>query len=152
MARGKRQLIDIEAAAALLKVSVKFIYRRTSTDRIPHVKRGYWLRFDPSQLRRWRRQQKARQVLVSPAQAARMLTPDEAAAFLGRSKSWLYAQTAANTVPHVKMGHVVRFPKKALTKWAFKQGLPPSRPRGWSRLSRRQAKAKYRGRFSQPGR
>jgi excisionase family DNA binding protein len=46
------------------------------------------------------------------------LTIDEAAALLRVPKSWLYARTRTNTVPHVKLGKYLRFDQQEFLTWA----------------------------------
>ena len=45
--------LTIHEAAALLRVRVSWIYERTRTNRIPHVKLSKYLRFDRSELIAW---------------------------------------------------------------------------------------------------
>src|SRR5688572_26219212 len=127
MARRRRaQLIDVRAAAALLKVSVQWVYQRTHTGVIPHVKDGYWVRFDPVRLKTWARHQPTLRGRASQAAAKKgTLTRYEAAQFLGRSVWWLARQVAAGTIPYLRLGNYVRFPRRALREWASNHGLPP---------------------------
>lgn len=46
-------LIDIEEVALLLAVSERHVRRLVFERRIPYIKWGRLLRFDPSELRRW---------------------------------------------------------------------------------------------------
>lgn len=47
-----------------------------------------------------------------------VLTFDEAATYAGVSKSWLYKQTSAGTVPYYKpCGKVIFFNRRELEKW-----------------------------------
>jgi len=48
-----RPLLDIEAAAAALCVTPRHIQRLVSERRIPHVKVGRFVRFDPDELKSW---------------------------------------------------------------------------------------------------
>lgn len=52
--------MDIEEAAAHLKVSVAFIYKRTRKDAIPYHRLGGLLRFDPAELDEWLRSERAK--------------------------------------------------------------------------------------------
>jgi excisionase family DNA binding protein len=45
--------LTIHEAAALLRVRVSWIYERTRTNSIPHVKLGKYLRFDRGELTAW---------------------------------------------------------------------------------------------------
>jgi excisionase family DNA binding protein len=46
-------LIDIAGAAEQLGVSVRYVRRLVSQRRIPYVKFGHYLRFDPTELDAW---------------------------------------------------------------------------------------------------
>jgi excisionase family DNA binding protein len=45
--------LTVHEAAALLRVKVSWLYERTRTNSIPHVKLGKYLRFDRSELIAW---------------------------------------------------------------------------------------------------
>jgi excisionase family DNA binding protein len=45
------------------------------------------------------------------------MTADEVAAALRVKRGWVYAQTRANRIPHVRLGHYVRYRRSALTGW-----------------------------------
>lgn len=47
------RLIDIAAAADRLGVSVRYVRRLVAQRRIPYVKFGHYLRFDPVELDAW---------------------------------------------------------------------------------------------------
>jgi excisionase family DNA binding protein len=49
-------LLTIEEAAGLLRVKVTWLYERTRTNEVPHVKLGKYLRFDQDELLAWTRQ------------------------------------------------------------------------------------------------
>lgn len=49
----RRPLLDIAGAAAYLGVSVRHIRRLVAEKRIPHIKWGSILHFDPDELDRW---------------------------------------------------------------------------------------------------
>lgn len=51
--RDHIHLIDISAAAEQLGVSVRYVRRLVSQRRIPYVKLGHYLRFDPAELDEW---------------------------------------------------------------------------------------------------
>lgn len=46
-------LIDIAGAAAQLGVSVRYLRRLVSQRRIPYVKLGHYIRFDPAEIDEW---------------------------------------------------------------------------------------------------
>jgi excisionase family DNA binding protein len=48
-----RPLLDTEAVAAALCVTPRHIQRLVSERRIPHVKVGRFVRFDPDEVRSW---------------------------------------------------------------------------------------------------
>jgi excisionase family DNA binding protein len=47
----------------------------------------------------------------------RLLTPEEAAAHLGMSKSWIYKRTADGSAPVHRIGGKVRFTQRDLDAW-----------------------------------
>lgn len=49
-------LLTIEEAAAMLRVKVSWLYERTRTNDVPHLKLGKYLRFDEDELRAWTHQ------------------------------------------------------------------------------------------------
>ena len=46
-----------------------------------------------------------------------LLTADEVAALLRVSKAWVYAQTRAGQIPHVRLGRHVRYRLPAIESW-----------------------------------
>lgn len=48
---------------------------------------------------------------------AALLTADELAAVLRVRKSWVYAATRSNAIPHVRLGRYVRFRADAIEAW-----------------------------------
>ena len=46
-------LVDISGAADRLGVSVRYVRRLVAERRIPYVKLGHYLRFDPAELDEW---------------------------------------------------------------------------------------------------
>jgi excisionase family DNA binding protein len=48
--------LTVEEAAALLRVKVSWLYERTRTNEVPHLKIGKYLRFDRQELLAWTRQ------------------------------------------------------------------------------------------------
>ena len=49
-------LLAIEEAARLLQVKISWLYERTRTNAVPHLKLGKYLRFDEDDLLTWVRQ------------------------------------------------------------------------------------------------
>jgi excisionase family DNA binding protein len=49
-------LLTIDEAAALLSVPKSWLYERTRTNSVPHVKLGKYLRFDRQEFLAWARQ------------------------------------------------------------------------------------------------
>lgn len=47
----------------------------------------------------------------------RLLTVPELASYLQVPESWLYARTATNEIPHVRVGRYVRFRKAEIIEW-----------------------------------
>ena len=56
-----------------------------------------------------------------------LLTADEAAVLLSVPKSWVLAQARANRIPHVRLGHYVRFQAEALEEWSRERARGPRR-------------------------
>jgi excisionase family DNA binding protein len=52
-ATSPTMLIDIEATAARLGVSVRYVRRLVAERRIPYFKLGHLLRFDPADVEAW---------------------------------------------------------------------------------------------------
>ena len=48
--------LTVEEAAALLRVRVSWLYERTRTNEVPHLKIGKYLRFDRHELLAWTQQ------------------------------------------------------------------------------------------------
>lgn len=46
-----------------------------------------------------------------------LLTADEVAQRLGVTKEWVWAQTRAGRIPHVKLGRYCRFREESLQEW-----------------------------------
>jgi excisionase family DNA binding protein len=53
MEMSETTLLKVEEVAALLRVSVKLVYSMVETRRIPHVRIGNRVRFDPQRLADW---------------------------------------------------------------------------------------------------
>jgi len=49
-------LLTIDEAAALLSVPKSWLYERTRTNSVPHIKLGKYLRFDQQEFLAWARQ------------------------------------------------------------------------------------------------
>jgi excisionase family DNA binding protein len=50
---ASQNLIDYEQLAAWLSDSIRHLRRLVHEDRIPYLKVGHFVRFDPDQIRRW---------------------------------------------------------------------------------------------------
>ena len=48
--------LTVEEAADLLRVKISWLYERTRTNEVPHLKIGKYLRFDRKELLAWTRQ------------------------------------------------------------------------------------------------
>jgi excisionase family DNA binding protein len=60
----------------------------------------------------------------------RLMTPQEAAEFLGISVGTLYMWTSAKKIPHMKIGGKLRFAEQQLWEWARQHIVEPiERPR-----------------------
>lgn len=63
--------------------------------------------------------------------SSRLLCADDVARKLGVTKRWVYAETRAGRIPHVRLGpRYVRYREQALDAWiaALERGTPGSRP------------------------
>lgn len=49
----RRPLVDVSTLAAELGVTTRFVRRLVSEDRIPYLKIGKFIRFDPREIDRW---------------------------------------------------------------------------------------------------
>ena len=45
------------------------------------------------------------------------LTVDEVAKMVGVSRAWLYRQAKSGTIPHVRIGSVIRFSNSDISRW-----------------------------------
>ena len=45
------------------------------------------------------------------------LTVDEVAKMIGVSRAWLYRQAKCGTIPHVRIGSVIRFSNSDISRW-----------------------------------
>ena len=70
------QWLTIEEAMALLRVPKSWLYERTRTNTVPHIKLGKYLRFDQHELLTWARQFR-RDGRGRPMHAARSVMPAE---------------------------------------------------------------------------
>lgn len=52
----------------------------------------------------------------------RLLTVPELAEYLQVPESWLYARTATNEIPYVRVGRYVRFRKAEIVEWLQGRG------------------------------
>ncbi len=52
----------------------------------------------------------------------RLVTVAEIAEFLQVPESWVYARTATNEIPHVRVGRYVRFKKGEVLNWLAQGG------------------------------
>ena len=46
-----------------------------------------------------------------------LLTADEVATFLRVTRGWVYAETRARRIPHVRLGRYVRYRRSAVEAW-----------------------------------
>lgn len=118
-------LIDVDAAAAMLGMSVSWLRKRTGDGSISFVKLGKAVRFDPATLTAWLHRHACEVIDAAGTLPAAPVPSGEqvldiagAAELLGMSVSWLYKATSAGAVPHFKIGKVVRFDPARLRAWA----------------------------------
>ncbi len=50
---GRPLLIDVPTLAAQLSVTIRFVRRLIAEDRVPYLKIGKFIRFDPSEISEW---------------------------------------------------------------------------------------------------
>lgn len=50
-----------------------------------------------------------------------LMTPDELCAYLGVEKPWIYQQTHAKKIPHLKVCGLLRFRKEEIDAWLESQ-------------------------------
>jgi excisionase family DNA binding protein len=58
----------------------------------------------------------------SDGEAERLFSPSELAELLGVPKSWVYARTCSDEIPHVHVGRYVRFDLHEIASWLMSQG------------------------------
>jgi len=56
----------------------------------------------------------------------RLLTADEVADMLRVDKSWVYAATRSNRIPHIRLGRYVRFSESSIIEWMAQLQSEPS--------------------------
>lgn len=69
----------------------------------------------------------------APNGSAALLTADDVAAKLGVTKRWVYAETRAGRIPHVRLGpRYVRYREQAIDGWLadLERGAPGNGPGG----------------------
>ena len=49
--------------------------------------------------------------------ADRLLTADEVAELLRVTRGWIYAETRAGRIPHLRLGRYVRYRESAIREW-----------------------------------
>jgi hypothetical protein len=55
-ANGSHELLDAKGAAMLLNVPASWVAAEARADRIPHVRLGRYVRYEPDELRAWWRE------------------------------------------------------------------------------------------------
>ena len=46
-----------------------------------------------------------------------LLRADEVAEFLGMTRDWVYAESRAGRIPHVKLGRYYRYRRRSIERW-----------------------------------
>lgn len=66
---------------------------------------------------------------VAGAAPGRLLTAEETAGLLSVPKSWVYAETRAGRIPHVRLGRYYRYRRDAIDQWVagLERGPTPYR-------------------------
>ncbi|WP_414642261.1 helix-turn-helix domain-containing protein [Baekduia sp.] len=52
-----------------------------------------------------------------PHDSEPLLTADEVASFMRVTRSWVYAETRRDALPHVRLGRYVRYRRSAIERW-----------------------------------
>jgi excisionase family DNA binding protein len=52
-----------------------------------------------------------------PRDSEPLLTADEVASFMRVTRSWVYAETRRDALPHVRLGRYVRYRRSAIERW-----------------------------------
>ena len=63
------------------------------------------------------RQQPLEPAVTAPPGGGKLLTADEVALRLRVAKGWVYAETRAGRLPHVRLGRYVRYRDAAIDRW-----------------------------------
>jgi excisionase family DNA binding protein len=58
-----------------------------------------------------------------------LLTADEVAELLRVTRGWIYAETRAGRIPHLRLGRYVRYRESAIHEWMAQLELASSRVR-----------------------
>ena len=61
-----KRLVDISAVAAELGVTVRYVRRLVAERRIPYIKLGRLLRFDPGEVERWLERSRVEELVPVP--------------------------------------------------------------------------------------
>jgi excisionase family DNA binding protein len=69
-AREPDRLVDAAAAGELLGVPASWVLAQARAGRIPHVRLGRYVRFEPEELRAWWRQRRRGPALRKPARSS----------------------------------------------------------------------------------
>jgi excisionase family DNA binding protein len=52
-----------------------------------------------------------------PHDSEPLLTADEVASFMRVTRSWVYAETRRDALPHARLGRYVRYRRSAIERW-----------------------------------
>jgi excisionase family DNA binding protein len=47
----------------------------------------------------------------------RLLNADDVAALTGLKRNWVYAETRAGRIPHIKLGRTYRYRRESIERW-----------------------------------
>ena len=61
-----------------------------------------------------------------PASGDALLTADDVAELLRVTRGWVYAETRARRIPHVRLGRYVRYRRSAVEAWVNELGAASS--------------------------
>jgi excisionase family DNA binding protein len=65
---------------------------------------------------------------VSDTAGDRLLLAGEVAELLQVSPAWVYAETRADRIPHLRLGRYVRYRRSAIDAWLLASERPPFAP------------------------
>jgi excisionase family DNA binding protein len=56
-------------------------------------------------------------IRAAPRPTGSLLSAEDVAALIGMTKDWIYAETRAGRIPHVKLGRYYRYRRESIETW-----------------------------------